>query len=106
MFDCVNPTRLARHGSAMTSVGRITIKNKKFEKDLTPLDENCECKVCQTYSKSYLRHLFKAEERLGPRLVSYHNLFYLKNLTKNIRNAIKSDTLGDFRTDILSKYYK
>ena len=106
MFDCVNPTRLARHGSAMTSVGRITIKNKKYEKDLTPLDKNCECKVCQTYSKSYLRHLFKADERLGPRLVSYHNLFFLKNLTKNIRNAIKTDTLGDFRADILSKYYK
>jgi queuine tRNA-ribosyltransferase len=106
MFDCVNPTRLARHGSAMTSVGRISIKSKIYEKDLTPLDENCDCKVCKTYTKSYLRHLFKAEEYLGPRLVSYHNLYFLKNLSKNIRNAIKNDNLGDFKEEFFSKYYK
>ena len=106
MFDCVNPTRMARHGSAMTSTGRIPIKNKKYESDLSPLDENCTCKVCQTYSKSYLRHLFKAEEHLGPRLISYHNLFFLKNLMNNIRNAIKNDELQDFRESFFSKYYK
>jgi queuine tRNA-ribosyltransferase len=106
MFDCVNPTRMARHGSAMTSEGRIPIKNKSYEKDMKPLDENCNCKVCQTYSRSYIRHLFKAEEYLGPRLVSYHNLFFLKNLMKNVRNAIKNDTLADFREDFFLKYYK
>ena len=106
MFDCVNPTRLARHGSAMTSVGRVTIKNKKYEKDMTPLDENCDCKVCTTYTKSYIRHLFKADERLGPRLVSYHNLYFLKNLTENIRNAIRNDKLADFKEEFFSKYYK
>ena len=106
MFDCVNPTRLARHGSAMTSLGRVTIKNKTFESDLTPLDPNCDCKVCTTYTKSYIRHLFKAEESLGQRLVSYHNLYFLKTLTKNIREAIKEDRLLDFKEEFFSKYYK
>ena len=106
MFDCVNPTRLARHGSAMTSVGRVTIKNKKFERDMTPLDPACDCKVCTTYTKSYIRHLFKGEESLGQRLVSYHNLYFIKNLTKNIRNAIKNNRLQDFRNEFFSKYYK
>ncbi len=106
MFDCVNPTRLARHGSAMTSTGKVTIKNKVFSEDMTPLDKNCDCKVCQTYTKSYLRHLFKAEESLGPRLVSYHNLYFLKKLTENIRDAIKNDRLADFKEEFFSKYYK
>jgi len=106
MFDCVNPTRMARHGSAMTSTGRITIKSKVYESDLTPLDTNCDCKVCTTYTKSYLRHLFKAEEYLGPRLISYHNLYFLKKLMENIRNAIKNDQLADFKQDFFSKYYK
>jgi len=106
MFDCVNPTRLARHGSAMTSTGRIVIKNKLYEKDMSKLDEDCDCKVCTTYTKSYIRHLFKGEEQLGPRLVSYHNLYFLKTLTKNIRQAIKEDRLLDFKEEFFSKYYK
>lgn len=106
MFDCVNPTRMARHGSAMTSSGRITIKSKIYESDMTPLDANCDCKVCTTYTKSYLRHLFKAEEYLGPRLISYHNLYFLKKLLKNIRIAIKNDQLLDFKEEFFSKYYK
>lgn len=106
MFDCVNPTRLARHGSAMTSLGRVPIKNKTFESDLTPLDPNCDCKVCTTYTKSYIRHLFKAEESLGQRLVSYHNLYFLKTLTKQIRQAIAEDRLADFKEEFFAKYYK
>jgi len=106
MFDCVNPTRLARHGSAMTSLGRIAIKNKTFESDKSPLDPNCDCKVCTTYTKSYLRHLFKGEEMLGQRLVSYHNLYFLKTLTKQIRDAIKTDKLGDFKKEFFASYYK
>ncbi|AIO19139.1 Queuine tRNA-ribosyltransferase [Candidatus Izimaplasma bacterium HR1] len=106
MFDCVNPTRMARHGSAMTSEGRIPIKNKTYQKDMTPLDANCTCKVCTTYTRSYIRHLFKAEEYLGPRLVSYHNLFFLKNLMKNVRNAIRNDRLLEFKEEFFSKYYK
>jgi queuine tRNA-ribosyltransferase len=106
MFDCVNPTRLARHGSAMTSVGKVVIKNKLYERDLSPLDPNCDCKVCTTYTKSYIRHLFKGEEYLGQRLVSYHNLYFLKTLTKEIREAIKNDRLLDFKEEFFSKYYK
>lgn len=106
MFDCVYPTRMARHGTAMTSLGQIPIKNKTYETDLTTLDPNCDCKVCTTYSKSYLRHLFKSQEFLGPRLISYHNLYFLKNLMKNIRNAIQEDRLADFQQEFFSKYYK
>lgn len=106
MFDCVHPTRLARHGGAMTSVGRISIKSKVYENDLSPLDIECDCKVCKTYSKSYLRHLFKAQESLGQRLVSYHNLYFIKKLTKDIRESIKNDSLGDFKKEFFKKYYK
>lgn len=106
MFDCVNPTRMARHGSAMTSIGRIVIKNKTYESDITPLDPNCDCKVCQTHSRSYLRHLFKSEEYLGQRLVSYHNLYFLKKLMKDIRNAILEDRLLDFKNEFFANYYK
>ncbi len=106
MFDCVNPTRLARHGSAMTSVGRIPIKSKAYERDMSSLDNQCDCKVCKTYTKSYLRHLFKTEESLGPRLISYHNLYFLKNLTKDIRNAIKNNELEDFKNTFFKSYYK
>ncbi|QVK21829.1 tRNA guanosine(34) transglycosylase Tgt [Mycoplasmatota bacterium] len=105
MFDCVLPTRLARHGSALTSLGRVVIKNKPYEKDMSPLDPNCDCKVCSTYTKSYLRHLFKADELLGQRLVSYHNLYFLKLLMNDIREAIKADKLGDFKDRFLKKYF-
>jgi len=105
MFDCVLPTRLARHGSALTSIGKVTIKNKTFESDLTPLDPNCECKVCTTYTKSYLRHLFKGDEILGQRLVSYHNLYFIHTLMKDIRKAIKNDRLADFKKEFLEKYF-
>jgi queuine tRNA-ribosyltransferase len=106
MFDCVHPTRLARHGGATTSIGRISIKSKVYENDLSSLDNECDCKVCKTYTKSYLRHLFKAQESLGQRLISYHNLYFLKTLTKNIRNAIQNDRLGDFKEEFFKKYYK
>lgn len=106
MFDCVLPTRIARHGSAMTSLGKVVIKNKTYEADLTPLDPNCDCQVCKTYTKSYLRHLFKAEESLGQRLVSYHNLYFLKTLMRHIRQAIQEDRLGDFQKDFFWNYYQ
>jgi len=105
MFDCVLPTRIARHGTAMTSLGKIVIKNKTYESDMSPLDPNCDCPICKTYTKSYLRHLFKAQEILGLRLVTYHNLYFLKNLMKNIREAIKSDRLLDFKKTFFEEYY-
>lgn len=105
MFDCVLPTRIARHGTAMTSIGKVVIKNKTYEHDLTPLDPNCDCKVCKNYSRSYLRHLFKAKEMLGLRLVSYHNLYYLKTLMHDIREAIKNDRFAEFKEKILKEYF-
>ncbi len=106
MFDCVLPTRIARHGSAMTSRGKVVIKNKSYEADMTPLDPNCDCPVCKTYTKSYLRHLFKAEESLGQRLVSYHNLYFLKTVMRQIRQAIQEDRLGDFQKEFFWNYYQ
>ncbi len=105
MFDCVNPTRLARHGSAYTANGRISIKAAKYEADLTPLDDACDCKVCRTYTRSYIRHLFKAEEALGQRLVSYHNLYFLKQFMRSIREAIQNDSLSDFKNTFMKQFY-
>ncbi|MBN2504087.1 MAG: tRNA-guanine transglycosylase, partial [Bacilli bacterium] len=105
MFDCVLPTRIARHGTAMTSSGKIVIKNKTYEADLGPLDPECDCHVCRTYTRSYLRHLFKAGEILGLRLITYHNLFFLKNLMHQIRQAINEDRFLDFKREFMSKYY-
>jgi len=104
MFDCVNPTRIARHGVAYSYQGPITIKNKTFEADLNPLSDGCDCKVCQNYTRSYIRHLFKAQETLGLRLVSYHNLYFLKTLMKNIRTAIHEDRFSDFKKEFLNSY--
>ncbi len=105
MFDCVLPTRIARHGSAMTSEGKVVIKNKSYEADLSPLDPNCDCFVCKNHTKSYLRHLFKGKEILGQRLVSYHNLYFLKNLMKDVRKAIMNDRLLEFKAEFFKKYY-
>lgn len=106
MFDCVLPTRIARHGSAMTSQGKVVIKNKTYEKDMSALDPECDCKVCQTYTKSYIRHLFKSKEFLGQRLVTYHNLYFLKQLMRDIREAIKEDRLLEFKKIFFDQYYK
>ena len=105
MFDCVLPTRNARHGTAMTSSGKLVIKNKEYEADLAPLDADCDCLVCRTYTRSYLRHLFKAGEILGLRLLSYHNLYFIKKLMADIRRAILADRLLDFQSDFMRRYY-
>ncbi len=104
MFDCVLPTRIARHGTAMTSHGRVVIKNKQYERDFTPLDHECDCYTCQKYTRAYLRHLIKAEEMFGQRLISYHNVHFLLKLMENIRHAIKNDRLLDFKEEFFEKY--
>lgn len=104
MFDCVLPTRIARNGSCMTSHGRIVIKNAAYARDFSPLDDECDCYVCRNYSRAYLRHLFKANEILGPRLASYHNLYFLLHLMKKVRQAILDDNLLEFRQDFFEKY--
>ena len=104
MFDCVLPTRIARHGTAMTSGGRVVIKNKVYERDFTPLDSNCDCYTCKNYTRAYIRHLIKANETFGQRLVSYHNLYFLINLMEGVREAIRNDRLLDFREEFFEQY--
>ncbi|RAL26621.1 tRNA guanosine(34) transglycosylase Tgt [Thermoflavimicrobium daqui] len=105
MFDCVLPTRIARNGTTMTSQGRLVIRNAKFARDFTPLDPNCDCYTCRNYTRAYLRHLIKADETLGIRLTSYHNLYFLLKLMKQVRRAIQEDRLLDFQNEFMLQYY-
>ncbi len=88
MFDCVMPTRIARHGSFFTSNGRGNIKNKEFEQDFTPLDKKCNCYACENHTKAYIRHLFRVQEATGAILLSIHNITFLVNLMRETRKAI------------------
>lgn len=104
MFDCVLPTRIARHGMAMTSQGRVNIKNAKYEKDFTPLDPACDCYTCRNYSKAYLRHLFKSDEILSSMLMTNHNLHFLINTMKNMRKAIEEDRFTEYKKEFYESY--
>ena len=104
MFDCVLPTRIARHGLAMTSHGRVNIKNARYERDWEPLDPECDCYTCRNYSKAYLRHLFKAGEMLSAMLLSNHNLHFLVNMMKNIRKAIEEGRFTEYKKEFYDKY--
>lgn len=104
MFDCVLPTRIARNGTCMTSQGRLVVKNAKYARDFGPLDPNCDCYTCQNYSRAYIRHLIKADETFGIRLTSYHNLYFLQDLMRQVRLAIRQDRLGDFREEFFEQY--
>lgn len=104
MFDCVLPTRIARHGMAMTSVGRVNIKNAKYERDFTALDPNCDCYTCRNYSKAYLRHLFKADEILSSMLMTNHNIHFLVNTMKNIRKSIEEDRFLEYKKEFYDSY--
>lgn len=104
MFDCVLPTRIARHGTLITSRGRVNIRDKKYEYDLSPLDPECDCYCCRNFTRSYLRHLYKCDEGLVKRLLSIHNLRFLLRLTEEIKDAIKNDRYGDFVKEFAAKY--
>ena len=104
MFDCVLPTRIARHGNAFTKYGKINIKNAKYKEDFTPLEENCDCYACKHYTKAYIRHLITSNETFGARLLSIHNIRFLIKLTEDLRNAIKEDNLLEYRNVFLNKY--
>ena len=106
LFDCVMPSRNARHGHLNTWNGIINIKNAKYRTDDSPLDPECDCPVCRTYSKAYLRHLFKAEEMLGMRLCVMHNLYFYNNLMEKIRESMDNGTFEEFYNkyvDLLDK---
>ena len=104
MFDCVLPTRLARHGALMTSHGRVNIKNEKYKEDFTPLDDKCDCYCCKNYTKAYLRHLYICDETFGKRLLSIHNVRFLIHLVEEARKAIKEDRYKEFKEETLKEF--
>lgn len=104
MFDCVLPTRNARNGSYFTRDGNLSIKKEKFIKDFLPVDPECNCKVCKNYSRAYLRHLFKNNEILSSILASYHNLYFLHNMMKEIRSSIQNETFQEYSSSFLKRY--
>lgn len=104
MFDCVLPTRLARHGNAFTRYGKINVKNAKYKEDFTPIEEDCDCYACKHYTKAYIRHLITANETFGARLLSIHNIRFLIKLVEELRVAIENKTLMEYREAFLSKY--
>ncbi len=99
LFDCVMPSRNARHGHLFTSNGIININNNKYELDMTPIDENCECPTCKRYSKAYIRHLLKSSEMLGSRLMVIHNLWFYNHLMEDIRTAISEGNFAEFKKE-------
>lgn len=105
MFDCVLPTRIARNGTAMTSQGKVVVRNASYAEDFTSLDPECDCYTCRNYTKAYLRHLIKCNEILGARLLTIHNLHFLLKLMENVREAIREDRLLDYKKDFFEKYY-
>lgn len=105
MADCVLPTRTARMGTAMCSNGAISIKRNEYKYDYSPLDSKCDCPTCKNYTKAYLRHLYKENEILSARLLSYHNLYFLQRMMEGLRQAILEDRVLEFKQDFFSKYY-
>jgi queuine tRNA-ribosyltransferase len=104
MFDCVLPTRLARNGTAFTSTGTLNLKNAEFALDKRPIEESCECSTCREFTRGYIRHLIKAEEILGLRLISLHNLFFYIDLMRRAGSAIEQGTFDQFRKTFVSNY--
>jgi queuine tRNA-ribosyltransferase len=104
MFDCVFPTRVARNGTAMTAKGRLVVKNAAYARDFAPLEEGCGCYTCRNYSRAYIRHLLKAEEIFGLRLVTIHNLYFLLNFSRKMRQAILEDRFLAFRQEFWAQY--
>ena len=106
IFDCVLPTRIARHGQAFTHTGKINLNNAKFSRDFTPIEENCDCYTCKHYTRGYLRHLITVGESLGGSLISIHNIRFLIRMMEEIREAIKEDRFLSYKEQFLTKYNK
>ena len=104
MFDCVLPTRIARHGQAYTRDGKIHVSNAKYKEDLSPIEDGCDCYCCKNYSKAYIRHLITVGESFGGSLLSIHNIRFLIRLTEEIRNAIKEDRFLDYKNEFIKRY--
>jgi queuine tRNA-ribosyltransferase len=106
MFDCVLPTRMGRTGTFLTSVGKLIIKNARHRSDDSPVDEGCRCYACRNFSRSYLRHLFMADEMLGSQLATYHNLFFLHSLMEGIKASLSEGKFSRFREEFLARYFQ
>ena len=104
MFDCVLATRIARNGTALTSAGRLVVRNAQYARDFGPIDPECDCYACTHFSRAYVRHLIKAGEITGGRLLSIHNLRFLIRLMERVREAIAEDRFLDFREEFYAKY--
>ena len=104
MCDCVLPTRIARNGTAMTSHGKVVVRNATYAEDFSPLDPECDCYTCKNYTRAYIRHLVKCNEILGVRLLSIHNIKFLTNLMERVRIEIENDNLANFVKDFYKKY--
>ena len=104
MFDCVLPTRIARHGNCFTHYGRINIKNAKYKEDFTPIEPDCDCYTCKNFTKAYVRHLIVSNETNGGRLLSIHNIRFLIRETEEIREAIKNDNFNEYKKEFINKY--
>lgn len=104
MCDCVLPTRIARHGTALTSNGKLVIRNATYERDFTPLDPECDCYACKNYTRAYIHHLVRTNEILGIRLLSTHNIKFLTGLMDRVRIEIENDNLATFRDEFYRKY--
>jgi len=104
IFDCVLPTRVARHATVYTRTGTLNLRGAQYRMDGAPLDPACGCYACQNFTRAYIRHLFKAGEILALVLVSVHNLQFYLDLMRDIRNALSTDTFGTFRENFLRSY--
>ena len=104
MFDCVLPTRIARHGNAFSHHGKMNLRNAKFKEDFTPIENDCNCYTCKHYTKAYIRHLLVANEQLAGRLLSIHNIRFLIKLTEDLREAIKNDNILEYKEKFLNEY--
>jgi len=100
-FDCVYPARNGRHGHAYTKYGKLNLNNKRFEKDMRPIEEGCQCPACRKYSRAYIRHLLKANEMLGLRLMVLHNLYFYNNMMEEIRNALDEGRFAAYKAELL-----
>jgi len=104
MMDCVQPSRIGRHGTVFTKYGRLVIKNAKYAEDPRPLDEDCDCYACRTYKRGYIRHLFKADEILGQRLATLHNLYFLIKMMNGAREAILEGRFDEYKKEFETNY--
>ena len=104
MCDCVLPTRIARHGTAMTSKGKLVVRNATYARDFSPVDSECDCYTCKNFSRAYIRHLLNTKEILGVELLSIHNLRFLTKLMERVRIEIENDNLLNFRDEFYKAY--